>query len=354
MEAIINGIQQIGIGVTNTKSVFNWYREHLGFDILLFNDEATASLMSRYTCGQPQRRDALLSLNMKGGGGLEIWQFKDREPIPPKSPVILGDLGINAMLLRTDAIKDAHNSISILQVKFITAITTNTFGRTSFYFKDPWNNLVQIVQDNYLFSTTNTCIGGVLGAVIGVCDMDRSMNFYGELLGYTQVVSDEIEMTTVSFETGKQEKCRKVLLRHQRFEFGGFGELLGPTELELVQSLDRKSTHIFENRLWGDLGYIHLCFDVQGMSALREKATHLAHPFTVDSADSFDMGDAAGHFSYVEDPDGTLIEFVETHKVPILKSLGLYLNVTKRNPKKPLPKWLVKTLRFHRVKKNLT
>ncbi len=85
-------------------------------------------------------------------------------------------------------------------------------------------------------------------------------------------------------------------------------------------------------RLWGDLGYIHLCFDVQGMTNIRTKAKELGSPFTVDSSNSFDMGDAAGHFSYVEDPDGTLIELVETHKVPILKALGLFLNLKKRNP----------------------
>ena len=58
----------------------------------------------------------------------------------------------------------------------------------------------------------------------------------------------------------------------------------------------------------------------------------------------------AGHFSYIEDPDGTLIEFVETHKVPILKKLGWYLDLRKRNPHKSLPDWIVKTLRFSRVK----
>ena len=42
-------------------------------------------------------------------------------------------------------------------------------------------------------------------------------------------------------------------------------------------------------------------------------------PFTVDVDHSFDMGEAAGSFSYTEDPDGALIEFVETHKIPILK-----------------------------------
>lgn len=65
---------------------------------------------------------------------------------------------------------------------------------------------------------------------------------------------------------------------------------------------------------------------------------------------SFDMGDAAGHFSYIEDPDGTLIEFVETHKLPILKKIGWYLDLRKRNPHKALPSWMLKTLKYSRVK----
>jgi hypothetical protein len=81
----------------------------------------------------------------------------------------------------------------------------------------------------------------------------------------------------------------------------------------------------------------------------------MGFPFTVDTkksrdGNSFDMGEAAGHFSYIEDPDGTLIEFVETHKVAILKKLGLYLNLRKRDPHKALPKWMLRTLSFSRVK----
>ena len=46
------------------------------------------------------------------------------------------------------------------------------------------------------------------------------------------------------------------------------------------------------------------------------------------------MGEAAGHFAYIEDPDGTLIEFVETLKIPIIKKLGWYINLEKRAPEK--------------------
>ena len=54
--------------------------------------------------------------------------------------------------------------------------------------------------------------------------------------------------------------------------------------------------------------------------------------------------------SHIADPDGILIEFVETHKIPLLKKIGWYLNLKNRDPYKPLPDWILKTLKFSRVK----
>jgi len=91
------------------------------------------------------------------------------------------------------------------------------------------------------------------------------------------------------------------------------------------------------------------------MDELREYCKSLGYPFVVDSMDSkkgnsFEMGDAAGHFAYIEDPDGILLEFVESHKMRISKRLGWYLNLKNRMGYKPLPGWLLKMLRFSRVK----
>jgi hypothetical protein len=126
--------------------------------------------------------------------------------------------------------------------------------------------------------------------------------------------------------------------------------MLGSSYIELVKVYDRTPRKIFENRFWGDLGFIHLCFDIKNMNALRTKCAEAGHSFTVDSGTTFEMGDAAGHFSYIEDPDGALIEFVETFKIPIFKKLGWYLDLRKRAPEKPLPNWMLKTLSFSRVK----
>jgi hypothetical protein len=39
---------------------------------------------------------------------------------------------------------------------------------------------------------------------------------------------------------------------------------------------------------------------------------------------------------------------VETKKIPILKKLGWYLDLKKRQPEKPLPRWMLKALKFNR------
>ncbi|MDT0607115.1 VOC family protein [Croceitalea rosinachiae] len=331
MSYIINGIQQIGIGVSDAKSVFNWYKEQMRFDILLFEDIAEAKLMTKYTNHKIMSRYALLVMNMKGGGGLEIWQFKNRKPQNQAPRFLLGDIGINIMKLRS----------------------TNP-NKSNRYFKDPWGNWIQSVNDPYRFCKTNSCKGGVLGAVIGVSNMAKSLTFYKDLIGFDIIKSDvEGVFEDLKDIPGGNSKLRRVIISRSDKRMGGFGRLLGPMELELVQVHDRTPPRIYQNRIWGDLGYIHLCFDISGMNYLKQEASRLGYPLTVDSADSFDMGDAAGRFGYVEDPDGTLIELVETHKVPIIKKLGIHINLKNRNPERPLPNWIVKAMRIHRKRKNL-
>lgn len=354
MGKVINGIQQIGIGVADAKSVFNWYRKNLGFDILVFQDEATASLMIQYTDDQPQDRYAMLALNMCGGGGLEIWQFKNRTPVTQKPKMLLGDLGINVMKIRSLRVIDIHKQLSNNSLNLITELDNSDELVEHFFFSDPWDNLIEVVNDEYCFAKTQSDSGGVLGVTIGVSDMENSIDFYKNLLGFDNIVFDKTDVFEDFAELpGGEHSFRRVLLKRTSRNGGGFRELFGPCEIELLQAIDRIPKKIYENRLWGDLGYIHICFDINGMDALREDAKALNHAFTVDSSNSFDMGDAAGHFSYVEDPDGTLIEFVETHKVPVLKKLGIYINMKKRNPLKPLPKWLVKMMRVHRVRSDI-
>jgi catechol 2,3-dioxygenase-like lactoylglutathione lyase family enzyme len=349
----ISGIQQIGVGVSDVRAAFKYYRQTFGFDVPIFEEAAVAGLMLPYTGGEPQARHAILALNLQGGGGLEIWQYTGRTPVPAPFQVQLGDLGIFAAKIKSKNVQQSFVELQRRGATLLAGPVARPDGREHCFVIDPYGNTFEIVgSDDWFQRGRRDHTGGVYGAVIGVSDVDRSLAFYRDLLGYDTVVYDE----TADFAdwhgvAGGFGRFRRVLLRHGRRRVGPFSRLLGATEIELVQALDRAPKRIFEGRFWGDLGFIHLCFDIQGMAEMKERAAAQGHPFTVDSSGSFDMGEAAGYFSYVEDPDGTLIEFVETHKIPILKKLGWYLDLrTRKNAEKPLPKWMLKALGLGRVK----
>ncbi|MEO6760016.1 MAG: VOC family protein [Saprospiraceae bacterium] len=349
----ISGIQQIGIGVSDVHAAFRWYRQTFGMDVPMFEEAAVAGLMLPYTGGQPQARHAILALNLQGGGGMEIWQYTGRTPVPPAFQPQLGDLGIFVAKIKCQDVAACFQDLRQKGVNLLTIPLPGPDGHDHFFLKDPWGLTFEVVAAGDWFSQNQPFLtGGMYGAIIGVSDLQRSMRFYTDVLGYDTVVYDQTDdFADLHGVDGGFGRYRRVLLRHSQPRVGPFSRLLGDTEIELVQALDRTVRPIYENRFWGDLGFIHLCFDITGMAEMKAFCAEKGHPFTVDSSGSFDMGEAAGYFSYIEDPDGTLIEFVETHKIPILKKVGWYLDLRKRrSPAKPLPSWMLKTLGMGRVK----
>ncbi len=342
----------MGVGVKNVYEAWSWYKKNFGLDIRVFEEKATAELMLPYTGGKPQERHAALAMNLQGGGGFEIWQYTHRTPQPAKFDLQLGDIGIYACKIKSPDIEAAFDLHKKNNVTILTEIVTEPeTGEKYFFIEDPYGNIFQIISSNNWRKLTGKPTGGVYGGILGVTDIEKSIDFYRTILGYDQIFYDK----TDCFEDlkpikGGASKLRRVLLGHSKPRKGAFSELLGESRIELIEVQDREPRKIFENRLWGDLGFIHLCFDIQGMETLRKECNDFGSPFTVDTGESFDMGEAAGAFAYVEDPDGTLIEFVETHKVPMLKKLGIYLNLKNRNPEKPLPKWLISAMSINKAK----
>jgi len=353
---VFSGIQQVGIGVKDLKEAWAWYRRFFGVDVRIFEDEATANLMLPYTGGKPRKRHAALALNLQGGGGFEIWQYKDRKPEPPKRSIALGDLGIFSVKIKSKDVRATYDLFKEMGAEIPGGVLKDPQGNDIFFVKDLYGNYFQIVPGAGWFRNEKKLTGATYGAIIGVSDIERSEHFYADILGYDTVLYDEKGVfEDIASVPGGDKPLRRVLLQQSAGPLGIFSHIFGPSRIELVSTLQRKSNRIFQGRFWGDLGFIHLCFDVNGMEALREKCKEKGYPFTVDSQkardnSSFDMGEASGYFSYIEDPDGTLIEFVETHKLPVIKRLGWYVNLKKRNPEKALPDWLLKALHFNRIR----
>ena len=343
---LISGIQQIGVGTTDFRKSWNWYIEMFGIDVKILEDDTVAERMLPYTGGVPQQRHACIAVNIQCGGGFEIWQYSKRKPEPCPFKIAAGDLGVFAAKLNCRDVKAFHKQISA-KWQDCTIPETLPDGTPCFYVKDLFGNVFQIVENKKVFIDQGKLTGGMAGAVIGVTDIDKSVKFYSEVLGYNILISD----TTGPFSTNDpmpeaDKQCRRVILKAPERK-GAFAELFGDSTIELVQALEHMPRKIYEGRYWGDPGFIQVCFDVTNMKALGKFCESKGHPFTVDSCpdgERFDMGDASGHFTYIEDPDGTLIEFVEAHKVSIIKKLGLAIDMGKRNPEKPLPKLLFRLM----------
>ncbi len=351
MSAHICGIQQVGIGVSDLQEYWKWYREVFSMDVRIFEDAAEAPLMTRYTGGKVHKRVAALAMNMRGGGGFEIWQYASRKPVAPDFALSLNDIGMLAVKMKTPDARAAAKTFSEKGVKILSQPSLNGEGVLHFWVADPAGNWFDIEESKDWFRPNDNTTGGALGAVIGVSDVNKAISFYKDMLGFDTILADVVGVPDdLPPVPGSKMQYRRVILTQSNQGTGPFTPLLGSTKLELIQCLEKPGRKIFENRYWGDLGFIHLCFDVRGMDQLKARGASLGYPFTVDSADSFDMGKAAGRFSYVEDPDGTLIEFVETHKLPIVEKWGWFMDLRKRNQEKSLPKWLLNCFRFNRVK----
>ena len=186
--------------------------------------------------------------------------------------------------------------------------------------------------------------------MIGTLDMEKSIAFYKNILEYDVILSDQSGTFDDFTCLGTPGQFRRVVLTHSQARKGSFSKVLGTSQIELVQSFDRTDIHkIFDGRMWGDMGFIQLCFDVANMDAMEKRCEEYGYPFTIDSrkkSGRFDMGEATGHFTYNEDPSGTLVEYVETEKIPLIKKLGIYLNLKNKNREKPLCDTLLHMLRL--------
>ncbi|MGZ3867419.1 MAG: VOC family protein, partial [Bacteroidia bacterium] len=132
MSFIISGIQQVGIGNPDVHASFKWYRNNFGVDIPILDENSEANQMLPYTGGKPHQRHAILAINLKGGGGFEIWQYVSRKPQPCSFNISLGDLGFTIAKMKTDDVKASYDFLKARGVEIITPIAKDPKGNEHF------------------------------------------------------------------------------------------------------------------------------------------------------------------------------------------------------------------------------
>ncbi len=349
----ILGIQHIGIAVTDMDRTLPLYRRLFGMDISLFDSIQEAPLMRSHTRGETITKRASMVMNLQGGCAFEVLQ--PTSFVPRSAPVEWGDLGLLAVTMKTHDVAAMHrHALPIAtQARMFceTQVGRTPWGDATFWLQDPDGIWFQVVPDTGNFAALRHPSSGGMGCTIGVSDIDQAMALYGKELGYDEVLWDESGVFSdwAALPRGG-ERYRRVRLRPRKPAGGGFSPIIGNTTIELVQALDRKPPRIFRDRIWCDTGIAHLGMDVREMGALRTHLTAQGFPFRCDSNDAIGMGKTRVHCTYIDDADETWIELIEVHRVPIVEKWGLFLNVQKRAPEAPMPRWMLHALRFSRIR----
>lgn len=347
----INGLQHIGVAVQNMDASLAFYRKFFGLNIPFFDSVQPAPLMKYYTRGETITKRASMVMNLQGGCAIEVIQPTSFQPIKARFDVQMGDLGILATQIRTRDIEVSYKFCKQQHAPGLSEIGRDALNRPTFFITDPDGLWWQFVQDQQQYSKGKHHSGGVLGCTVGVSDVDKAMGLYAALLGFDKVESDQTSRF-IDWQSlpGGQSEFRRVVLSQSNQPGGGFAKVTGKTYLELVQARNHQGRRLFDNRIWGDTGFVHIGLDVKGMKALGRDLQLAGFGFTCDSNDALSMGNTKVHCTYIHDLDHTLIELIEVYKVPILEKYGIYLNVEKRDPLKPLPDLMLKALRFSRIK----
>ncbi|MDD4008901.1 MAG: VOC family protein, partial [Fermentimonas sp.] len=262
---IISGIQQIGIGVENFPEAWKYYIDVFNMDIRILEDDKVAELMLPYTGGKPQKRRAAIALNLQGGGGFEIWQYSERKPKAIDFEIQAGDLGVFAAKIKSRDVEKTYELFSKKpNVHLLGKPEISIDGHKTFFMKDPFGNIFQIIHDTTIYRDEGRLTGGIVGAMIGVTDIEKAMPIYRDILGYDVIVADEAgtfdDLKALPSGNGQ---FRRRIITHSTPRQGSFIELFGKSYIELVQSLDRTPRKIYEGRFWGDPGFIQICFDVR-------------------------------------------------------------------------------------------
>lgn len=348
----INGIQHIGVGVSDSEVSQKWYRKFFGMDIPMFDGVAMAPLMDVYTHNETINKRATMVLNLQGGCAMEVVQPVSFTPRKPDFEVELGDITIAAAQVKTRDVQAAYTYFHQNGARLLSEIELMPDGGATFYVEDPDGLMFQILEGKDFYTRSKHVTGGPNGCLIAVSDIQASLKLYADILGYDHVVYDETRVFD-DFKSlkGGHKTFHRVRLTQSNPPGGGFAKISADTYVELIQAMDYTPKKVWKGRIWGDTGFVHVGFDVRGMKSLGKHLEEKGFGFTCDTQDTLDMGGTTRvHCTYIDDPDGILLEMIEVYKIPIIEKLGVFLNVESRDPLKPLPDFMLKALRFSRVK----
>ena len=133
---------------------------------------------------------------------------------------------------------------------------------------------------------------------IGVSDIERSVTFYREVLGFEVLYRMDFEGNEVAATMEQEGAFRSVMLRRH------------DVRVELLQWMDVPVSGGGKKPMT-ELGFTHLSFRVEDVDGLNEAITTYGGTVLPQTRTVLGESDDAPKLLYLLDPDGTRIELME-------------------------------------------
>jgi catechol 2,3-dioxygenase-like lactoylglutathione lyase family enzyme len=297
----VSGVHHVAIGVKDLERMKSFYRNVVGFSDIFAEFAESEQPVMREVTRSSRAVFAGVILAQKGGGVLlELIHMSEPLPRPVRADFRYGDIGVAKV---TVAVTDVNRTYEALKdgAVFCTppksAVVPGWGDYVFFYCRDPEGNLVELVSAG----VGAEGISGVCRSVgLSVSNLERSLAFYRDRLGFTTVFIDIHEGFSglVDEVSGSAGTCvRSCLLSANKDR---------ACMIELFEVVTPRGRSIPFSTRWGDFGYLQTAFSCDDIRATAAGMELLCNPKVMEGG----IPDHPGEFVYVRDPDGIPVEFL--------------------------------------------
>ena len=317
---MINALQHVGQGVWDTDKTYRFYKRFFGYKVklsdLTISDQDMAPII-----GSVESLRALMAMNAKGGGILELIEYKSCPIRPYPNDGGYGNYGILEVGYGVSNIDSVVADLSSQGVQFLTPVydirlSEDRIWRCA-YLLDPDGLRLQLVEELGSAHSTGQRpeIRGILHVGIGVSDLARSMTFYESMLNFDKVVCEfEGHIPEMDPLTNGPISLKLAILERSQPTKSPV-DFLPKGTVKLFEVPGYPGKHIYDGRRWGDIGCMEFCLDVTDIETTTEEIRSKGVDTFLDPTE-VDMGSGTkGVFVYIRDPDGTIVELAEVRSV---------------------------------------